>query len=190
MKSNPQDQQKFRRLTRYEGLGHARELTFSCFKQRPFLRSARSRAWVVEAIRRSRERQGFKLLAWVVMPEHVHLLVFPRRSHEEVGPILKSIKQSVTRSSDLYLRSQGKPKPHSMADRAPNGTVIYRFWQRGAGYDRNLYTNEAICASIEYIHANPVRRGLCKSPLEWEWSGARALAGYADSLLPLDRVQL
>ena len=77
-----------------------------------------------------------------------------------------------------------------MADRAPNGTVVYRFWQRGAGYDRNLYTNEAICASIEYIHANPVRRGLCKNPLEWEWSGACALAGHAEPLLHLDRVQL
>jgi len=190
MKSNPQDQQKFRRLTRHEGFGHARELTFSCFKQRPFLRSERSRQWVVEAIRRSRDRHGFRLLAWVVMPEHVHLLVLPRRSDDEVGPILKTIKQSVTRSSDLFLRSTGKPKPESIADRAPSGAIVHRLWQRGAGYDRKPYTNDAICSSIEYIHANPVRRGLCKSPLEWEWSGARALAGCADSLLPLDRIRL
>jgi hypothetical protein len=45
-----------------------------------------------------------------------------------------------------------------MADIQPNGTVQYRFWQRGGGHDRNLMESTAIWAEIDYIHANPVRR--------------------------------
>jgi putative transposase len=129
-------------------------------------------------------------MAWVIMPEHVHLLVLPRREGDEVGPILKSIKQSVTRAADLHLRSTGRSWPESTVDRAPSGAVVHRFWQRGAGYDRNLYTTEALVASIGYIHANPVRRGLCKAATDWEWSGARASAGDPRALLALDRVRL
>jgi putative transposase len=186
--AHPVQAEGFRTLRRYEGLGHARELTFSCFRSRPFLRSAQSRGWVVQAIQRSRERHGFQLLAWVIMPEHVHLLLLPQRGGPEIGPILKSIKQSVTRAANLHLRSTGAPMPDSMIDRAPNGTVVYRFWQRGAGYDRNLFTTAALHASIAYIHANPVRRGLCKAPNDWEWSGARAVAGDPRALLRLDKL--
>lgn len=188
--SHPVEEHSFRTLKRYEGLGHARELTFACYQRQPFLLSERSRGWVVEAIRRSRERLCFQLMAWVVMPDHVHLLLLPRAGGNEVGPILKSIKQSVTRAADLHLRSTGAGWPESTIDRAPDGTVFHRFWQRGAGYDRNLYTTKALIASIEYIHNNPVRRGLCKTATDWEWSGARGVAGDPRALLELDSVRL
>jgi REP-associated tyrosine transposase len=52
-----------------------------------------------------------------------------------------------------------------------------RFWQPGGGYDRNITSIEALRAMIDYIHANPVRRGLVARPEDWEWSSARWYAG-------------
>ena len=49
----------------------------------------------------------------------------------------------------------------------------FRFWLEGSGYDRNLRKPKAIQASLDYLHENPVRRGLCKSAVQWKWSSAR-----------------
>ena len=43
----------------------------------------------------------------------------------------------------------------------------------GPGCDRNLFTPRAILASLDYIHDNPVKRGLCERVIDWPWSSAR-----------------
>ena len=53
------------------------------------------------------------------------------------------------------------------------GKTCFRFWQEGPGYDRNLNTPTAIEAAINYIHENPVRRGLVKRAVDWKWSSAK-----------------
>jgi hypothetical protein len=55
--------------------------------------------------------------------------------------------------------------------------VRHRFWQPGGGYDRNITSIAALRAMIDYIHANPVRRGLVAKPEDWEWSSACWYAG-------------
>jgi len=67
-----------------------------------------------------------------------------------------------------------------------DGKPRYHFWQPGRGYDRSLFTPEAIHASIQYIHANPPRAQLCESPLDWPWSSARWYAGMQDCGFQVD----
>jgi putative transposase len=64
--------------------------------------------------------------------------------------------------------------------------VRRRFWQPGGGYDRNITSTEALRAMIDYIHANPVRRGLVARPEDWEWSSARWYAGLRPVKLEMD----
>ncbi len=137
---------------------------------------------MVDAIARAQVRHGFHLWAFVIMPEHVHLLIVPMPADSEVGLIVKSIKQSVTRRALLALKDKGREAPGSMIDVRPNGQRIVRFWQRGGGHDRNLWNPKHIHEAIDYIHMNPVQRGLCKKPTAWEWSSARALAGNPQPL--------
>ena len=77
-----------------------------------------------------------------------------------------------------------------MEDRQPNGKVHHRFWQRGGGYDRNLFEPATVYTEIEYIHNNPVRRGLCAKPEDWYWSSAADYAGVRVGPLTLDRQSL
>jgi len=68
------------------------------------------------------------------------------------------------------------------------GKTCYRFWQADPGFDRNLFSPEAIRASLEYIHSNPVKRGLCRRAVDWKWSSARYyldLPSQHDLSLPL-----
>ena len=62
---------------------------------------------------------------------------------------------------------------------------VFRFWQVGGGYDRNLQSAKVIHASIQYIEANPVRTKLAENPEDWKWSSAR-VRRYQEGLLPDD----
>jgi len=64
-----------------------------------------------------------------------------------------------------------------MLDINKTGTITYRFWQRGGGYDRNMIHSEIIRASIEYLHLNPVRKHLVERPEDWPWSSAGFYTG-------------
>jgi len=74
-----------------------------------------------------------------------------------------------------------------MADIAPDGQASYRFWQRGGGYDRNLWSPEEIHEKIHYIHANPVRRGLVVRPEDWPWSSYATWMNVGEPVVPIDK---
>ena len=67
---------KLKTCKRFDIPGHAHELTFTCFHGLPLLSRDRARQWLVDAIGRARDRHEFDIWAYVIMPEHVHLLVF------------------------------------------------------------------------------------------------------------------
>ena len=123
---------------RFNEAGHAHALTFSCFCRRPFLSKDRSRMWLVEAIDQARQIHAFDLWAYVVMPEHAHLLLLPRKPMYSISRILTSIKRPVSRKALSYVRTSAPNFLSQMEDRQPGGRVHYRFWQRGGGYDRNV----------------------------------------------------
>jgi REP-associated tyrosine transposase len=175
-----------RKLKRYDEPGHVRFLTFSCFQRRPFLRADLACQWLADAIERARATHGFSLWAYVFMPEHAHTLILPAFDRPRVGPILNSIKQSVAKRAVRWTRANAPDKLHLMADRDRKGRVTYRFWQRGAGYDRNLWTPRHIWEAIDYIHLNPVEAGLCSLPEQWHWSSAIDFEGGGAGPIGLD----
>ena len=181
---------KFKRCKRYNDPGHAHELTFSCFHRQPFLLGDRARQWFVDAVQLARTKHAFHLWAYVIMPEHAHLLIWPTTPSYSTSKILSTIKQSVSRNALHHVR---KNAPHfllRMEDRQPNGDVHYRFWQRGGGYDRNSTEPTTIWNQIDYIHTNPTRRGLCLRPEDWYWSSAGFYAGVRMEPLTIDRESL
>jgi putative transposase len=166
-----------RQVKRYDEPGHARFLTFSCFQRRPFLRSERACQWLADAIERARATHDFELWPYVFMPEHAHTLLLPAFDRPGVGPILNSIKQSVAKRAVKWTRENAPDKLSLMADCDIRGRVTHRFWQRGAGYDRNLWTPQHVWEVVDYIHLNPVEAGFCKLPEQWHWSSAAEYGG-------------
>ena len=180
------DSTGFHHRQRFEGLGHAHYLTFSCFQNRRFLSSKRTLLWFVEALRAAREKNLFDLWAWVAMPEHAHVLVWPRPG-VTVSRILSALKQPVSKRALVYLRRGNSTGLRALADVQPSGEVAYRFWQRGGGYDRNIFTAAEVREKIGYIHANPVRRALVRHPSDWPWSSWPAWTKGTDEPVPVDR---
>jgi putative transposase len=61
--------------------------------------------------------------------------------------------------------------------RIRGGRAERLFWQSGGGFDRNIVEPRTLMAMIDYIHMNPVRRGLVERPTDWKWSSAGWYAG-------------
>lgn len=179
-----------RTCKRYNDPGHAHALTFSCFRRQPFLSKDRSRIWLIDAIDRARAKHNFHVWAYVIMPEHAHLLLWPTTLAYEISQILNSIKQSVSKRALLHIRREAPEFLPRMADQRLNGEIHYRFWQRGGGYDRNVIEPSTTHWHVEYFHNNPVRRGLCTMPKEWLWSSAADYAGIRVGPLALNRESL
>jgi putative transposase len=134
-----------RGLVRKQQRGDLHFVTFSCFRRQPFLNSPKLRTLFEDALERMRLRYGFFVVGYVVMPEHVHLLV----SEPQTGLLadaLKALKLSVS------LRSSERP-----------------FWS-ARYYDFNVFTEKKRIEKLKYTHRNPVVRGLVEAPEDWKWS--------------------
>jgi putative transposase len=175
---------------RFNDPGHAHALTFSCYRRQAFLSKDRSRLWLAEAVERARSRYHIHVWAYVVMPEHAHLLIWPTVAEYDVSEILYAIKKPVTTWATSFVRQQAAGFLPKMEDRRPSGEIHYRFWQRGGGYDRNVVEPGTALRHIEYIHFNPVRRGLCARPEDWYWSSAADYAGLREGPIRVDRESL
>lgn len=140
---------------------------------------------LAESLDRACKSEGFGLVAFVLMPEHVHLLVVPQTQNSNVSRLLARTKQPTSKTIKGLLNKANSPLLSKLTVRERPGKHCFRFWQEGPGYDRNIFSSEAIKASIDYIHMNAVKRCLCEKATDWKWSSARFyLNEAADSDLP------
>ena len=178
-----------KKIKRLDLPGQAHYLTFSCFKSQPFLNKDRSRLWFIDALKNARTKHGFELWAWVIMPEHVHLLVLPKND-VTISKILNAIKLSVGKTASNWVQDHAPDFLPKMIDIQPNGKIAFRFWQRGGGYDRNICSVDEVYEKIHYIHKNPVRRGLVNHPEDWLWSSFRAHEKGVEEPISIDKESL
>ena len=170
--------------------GHAHYLTYSCVHGLPLLLRDRSRRWVIEAIGIARDRHACDLFAYVIMPEHVHLLVRPRRAVYDMARLLYDLKRSVSWKAKAWLKESREEAWLNRLTARRGRRKVFRFWQPGGGFDRNIVSEKGIWNVVEYIHANPVRRGLVERTADWLWSSAGFWAGDSNPLLRMDAIPL
>lgn len=165
-----------KRLHRYEVPGDVRFLTFSCFERLPLFNNAAIRDLFVKDLERTRQLFEYKLFAWVIMPEHVHLLMLPKLPQFPVRKVLSELKGQFAGRVLRRWKKLGAPILKRVIDN--DGTQ--RFWLPGGGYDRNINSPEELEEKINYIHHNPVKRGLVARAVDWRWGSARWYAGVRD----------
>jgi putative transposase len=162
-----------KRVRHYHDPAHCHELTFSCYRRIPLLTNDLWRGLLSEAIARATNRHRYHLAAFVFMPEHVHLLVFPGENASTVDALLKAIKRPFSFRIKRLLAKSGSPLLRRLTIQQRPCVETFRYWQEGPGYDRNLDGPETVLAAIDYIHRNPERRRLVTRAIDWQWSSAR-----------------
>ena len=171
-------------LRRHYGKGDLHFITFSCYRRRPLLGSRRARDRFLKILDEVRLRHDFRLVGYVVMPEHVHLLMSePAKS--DPSKALQVLKQKTSRA----LRG-GRRKNLAGQLSLRFGTAetdARAFWQRRF-YDFNVWSEEKLKEKLEYMHANPVKRELVAHPKEWPWSSWSFYTKGEEGLIGIDPV--
>jgi putative transposase len=123
---------------------------FSCYRRLPFLNHDHARTVFLDILEHTRRRHQFYVFGYVLMPEHVHLLLSEPK-HHKLENTIRTLKTETSR------RLKGK-RP--------------QFWQTRY-YDFNVLTQTKFVEKLRYIHRNPVARGLVDDPEDWPWSSYR-----------------
>lgn len=155
------------RLHRYYGAGYPHFITTSCYQRRPVLDSRRSRDLFLQVLERVRRRYRFVIVGYVVMPEHVHLLLGePERGNPSL--VMQAVKQGFARR---VLRSASDRRQAKLAGNAglEDHVLADHVWQRRF-YDFVVFTEKKRVEKLRYMHRNPVKRGLVLEPQQWPWS--------------------
>lgn len=165
-------------LQRHYGQGDLHFITFSCYRRRPLLGTARARNRFVKILGEVRERFQFGLYGFVVVPEHVHLLI-SESGKKNPSKILQVLKQRVARALLKKLRPRNAAQLSLPFAGVEDET---HFWQRRF-YDFNVWSEKKLKEKLNYMHANPVQRGLVKHPSDWPWSSWGHYAGKRGAIL-------
>ena len=171
-------------LKRLYGQGHLHFITFSCYRRRPLLGTARARDRFVRILDEVRERHGFALIGFVVMPEHVHLLISESK-RKNPSKILQVLKQKVARAVLEKRRLKNVAQLSLPFAGAPEESD---FWQRRF-YDFNVWSEKKLKEEPEYMHANPVARKLVQHPKDWRWSSWASYSGMGKAMIRIDSVR-
>ena len=165
--------EKHKRIKHFHEPGDLHELTFSCFRRMPLLTNDPWRYMLARSIDAAMIECQFQLVAFVFMPEHVHLLVNPLQPKPDLAAFLTAIKRPYSSQIRQLLEAGSAPLLKTLTVRERPGKEVFRYWQEGPGFDRNLYMRKAILAAIDYLHNNPVKRQLVQQAVDWKWSSAR-----------------
>ncbi len=154
-------------LRRYHESGQSHFVTFSCYRRQPKFRNGEIYDLFPECLERMRRHFDMCVYGYVVMPEHVHLLL----SEPETGTLADAIH---------YLKLSFSKRVKSLSPISVQGkdaNLGYRepFWQKRY-YDRNVRNWQEFEVKLRYLHRNPVKRGLVKNPGDWKWSSFRHYA--------------
>lgn len=134
----------------------------------------RAKELLIKSINDARTKHQFKLFAYVIMPEHVHLVLLPS-DDTKLGLLIREIKSKMAREYFAGDANQGQ------------GRRV--FWQKRC-YDHNCRTSETVREKVTYCHNNPVRRGLAVEPADYEWSSYNWYQGMEEVTLRMDGLEL
>jgi len=171
-------------LERRYGQHHLHFITCSCYRRLPLLRSQQARNVFARTLAEAREVYGFALVGYVVMPEHIHLLIGePARGTPST--VMQVLKQRVSQQL-RHKRRASASQLNALVDRS--GDSLPRFWQLRF-HDFNVWSRKKKVEKLQYMHLNPVKRGLVVHPKDWPWSSFSFYSKRESGLVPIDPLQ-
>ena len=171
------------KLIRHYGRGHLHFITFTCYRRLPLLRSVRSRNVFAQILGETRDHYGFSLVGYVVMPEHIHLLI-SEPVKATPSTVIQVLKQRVSRR---LRRKKLRPTGQLHLIFARGADSLPRFWQRRF-YDFNVWSLKKRVEKLHYMHMNSLKKKLVDHPKDWPWSSFSFYSKLKHGLIRIDPV--
>lgn len=173
-------------LTRFEDTGTARFITFSCYHNYNLLKTDAVRMIFVNHLDRTREKYGYKLFGYAIMPNHVHLVLLPSPD-TKLGTIIGELKSITAREVIAHWKAKGL-EIFGKLKIQKDGKERFALWQKRY-YDHNCRSKKTAVEKINYCHDNPVKKGLVAEPGDWRWSSSQWYNGTKDALIAMDEFE-
>jgi len=155
------------KLRHYDNDGFARFITFGTHNRIPILVGELFCNLIIDSIDAVREIHSFKLIGYVIMPEHIHLVIIPK-NYQPVGQLIGKFKEVSSKEIHKALKVNGQEFVKRFTV-VRNRLERFSFWQRRC-FDYNCRSESSMWEKVNYCHNNPVRRQLVGSPDEWPYS--------------------
>jgi putative transposase len=130
-----------------------------------------------------RDRYGFSLVGYVVMPEHIHLLI-SEPGKGTPSTVIQVLKQRVSRRLRRKRRAVAGQLNLNFAS---GDDSLPRFWQRRF-YDFNVWSLKKRVEKLHYMHMNPLKRKLVDHPKDWPWSSFSFYSNLKHGLIRVDPI--
>ena len=171
------------KLQHFDHTGTARFVTFSCYHRYQVLNDNRVKFIFVKQFGDVCQKYQIEILGYVIMPEHIHLVLFPKKDIQ-IGKVIGELKSKSAREILKLFKVQ-------------NNTLLKKlyikekfvFWQKRC-YDHNCRTIDTVREKIEYCHKNPVKRGLVRKQEDWLYSSFRWYKRMDNVILEIDGIKL
>jgi len=160
-------------------------VTCVTYKRVPAFRDEELCSLFIDALSETRAKDPFKLIGYVVMPDHIHPLANPielniskvvgRLKGRSAMKILKSLRAENTVDVLAKLKL---PRPLSSGQ-------THAFWLQDFS-SIDIWSHRFIRQKLHYVHMNPVRAGFCDHPAKWRWSSYRAYLPHEPGSVPIE----
>ncbi|MEX1096786.1 MAG: transposase [Planctomycetales bacterium] len=165
----------------FDSEGHAQFVTFSCYRRRRLLDDDRCKRIVIGTLGAELAKRSGVCIGFVVMPDHVHALVWFPETHQ-LSDFMQVWKQRSSVLIHRVLESQLRQYAGSIGRDDP-------VWQPKY-YAFNVWSEDKVHEKLTYMHENPVRAGLVERAADWRWSSARWYDGRCPVGLPIGWVEV
>jgi putative transposase len=162
----------------------------------PVLDSDSVKEFIIESLNFYREEYLTKINAYVIMPEHIHLIV-RSDSGENVKKFIQHLLRKVSINIIVHTRSLLTNKPYRQVSKErlniftkhARGKAIHRVWKERAKGEP-IYSDRVMKQKLDYIHMNPVKRGLVKNPEDYPYSSFRNYYLNDHSIIKIDPIDV
>lgn len=174
-------------LPRYHLEGHVYYVTTVIYDRLPLFTRPSFVIPLFDSLNFYRHKQQFKLLGYVIMPDHIHLLLWPF-GEATVSDVMRSYKEFTAKRIIRQAEVEGI---QAWVDAfrqagAETGRSKNKVWQ-DSYWDKNIYTERFLREKLHYVHRNPVRAGLVAQPEEYAYSSYRNYQLGEEWLIEIDR---
>lgn len=174
-------------LKHYDNLGTVRFVTISCYRRYRLLIDDYNKMIFLQELAEARQLYGLKIFGYVIMPNHIHLVILPHE-YTQLGSLIGRIKAVTARK----IISKWKSEHASILSRlcvTRGGRLKFAVWTPRC-FDHNCRSMETTLEKIKYCHNNPVKAGLVKNAREWIWSSYGWYHGDKQAILEIDSLDI
>jgi len=160
-------------------------VTAVTYRRVPLFRNETACSFLIETMAETRSKYPFKLIGYVIMPDHVHLLLNPLSC--DIGGLMRRLKGMSARLILDWLRTKNYAASLEKLrlDSPQKHSHTHAVWLKDYS-SVDLWSPKFVRQKLHYIHCNPIRAGLCEHPAQWRWSSYHAYLPHEPGSVPIE----